>query len=723
MMHIQSDRGSRTSTRRLAARGAFIVAVVAGAGADVARAQAPVGPIEMPPVTVTAQKEPADEQRLPLSVTVVERAAIERAGLSTVRDASVYAPNTNFTELTARKISNATFRGIGSSPANAGITTVVDGVPQLSTNSSSLTLLEIEQIEFVRGPQSALHGRNTLGGLVNITSRRPTLASWTGGVLVPFGSEANRGVQGSLSGPLSRTVGLGVAFDYTSREGFTENTLTGNDLDSRSAFSGKAQVAWTPSPEWETRVIVSGERARDGDYALGDLAALRARPFRVARDFEGRTDRDVLSTTITTRRQGSRLTFSTTTGVVRWDTRDLTDLDYTPLPLARRDNREDSTQFTHEARLASSAAAPVRLADDVTLRWQTGLFLFTQNYEQDAVNSYAPSLISPFIDFGLDQHIPQSALDDVGLGLFGQATVTMRERLDVTVGARFDQEWKDAALNTFFSPAVPGLPATVVAVERTFRHISPQVGAAFRLRPDRTVYVSVSEGFKAGGFNPSSPAGSEVYGEERAWHAEGGWKSTWANGRLRANAAVFYVDWDDIQLNLPDPFALGQFYIANVGEATSRGVEVEVTARPHPQMSVFGSAGYTRARFRPGSLSGGVDVGGKDLPNTPRQTAMIGVEVARPIGSRLSFIGRAETVYSGAFEYDNANTEGQEGYAVTNLRAVVGGERLTVELWVRNVFDTFYVPVAFAYQGFAPSGFVGEPGRPRTFGVTLGVGF
>jgi iron complex outermembrane receptor protein len=399
----------------------------------------------------------------------------------------------------------------------------------------------------------------------------------------------------------------------------------------------------------------------------------------------------------------------------------LTVSDGRPDQLARRDNRAKDLQCTHATRLAVAPTEPVLVSRTSTMHWQTGFFAFTQAYEQDAINSYAPFLISPFIDFGLDQHLPEAALDDVGVGLFGQATLTYRTRLAVTVGARFDQEWKDATLRTFFSPAVPGLPATLLDAEESFSNVSPQAAVAFHVTPDRTLYATFGEGFKAGGFNPASPAGSESYDEERAWHAEGGWKSRWAGGRVAAAAAVFFIDWDDIQLNLPHPPA--QFYIANVGAATSRGVELEVTARPHAQVMVFGSVGYTRARFKAGSVSGGVDVGGNTLPNTPRQTALIGVEVARPVGARLSLVGRAESVFHGAFEYDNANTARQESYTLTNLRAMIRGERLSVEAWVRNAFDTFYVPVAFEYQGFAPSGFVGEPGRPRTFGVTLGVGF
>ncbi|MQA31233.1 MAG: TonB-dependent receptor plug domain-containing protein, partial [Luteitalea sp.] len=124
----------------------------------------------LPTVTVTAQKEPEGKQRVPVGVTAVSKETIDSAGIHIVSEAAVYAPNTFFTEWSARKLSNARFRGIISSPNNPGITTYIDGVPQLSANSSSIELLDVNQIEFVRGPQSALFGRNTLGGLVNITS-------------------------------------------------------------------------------------------------------------------------------------------------------------------------------------------------------------------------------------------------------------------------------------------------------------------------------------------------------------------------------------------------------------------------------------------------------------------------------------------------------------------------------------------------------------------------
>ena len=695
----------------------FCLPAAAAQGQTPPPANQQIDPITLPPVTVTAQKEPADVQRLPVSVTVVPIDWLQLG--SSVSDAGIYSPNTYFSEFTARKLTNPRFRGIGASPANPSITTFIDGVPMLNANASNIELMDVEQVEFVRGPQSALFGRNTLGGLINVATARPSLTRWSGQAAVPFGNYDAREVRGNVSGPLSSTLALGASISHAQRDGFTENTVTGNDLDYREATSGKAQLLWTPAANWETRFIVSGERARDGDYALSDLAGLRETAHLTARDFEGHTDRDILSAAVLTRREGSRLTFSTTTGFVRWKTFDATDLDYLPLPFVQRENAEEDFQFSQEVRLASAAAAPLKVADRISLAWQAGAFLFTQNYEQLAVNSYAPFVLDPRLGFPVVETNPDADLDDLGISFYGQGTFTVGEKLDLVAGARFDRETKDALLNTSFSPAIAS--ATVDA-EETFSTVSPQFAAVYRLRPAHTLYASAARGFKAGGFNPASPVGAEAYDEERAWHGEAGLKTSAMNGRVRLNAAAFWIDWQDLQLNVPNPLSPAQFFIANVGSASSKGIELEVNARAHRNLDLFGSFGYTSARFGDNAARQGFDVSDNEIPNTPDYTAAFGAHLTRPLTSAVTLYGHGEIVAYGAFKYDDANLAEQEAYSLANFRAGVRGKYLFGEAWIRNAFDSFYVPVAFAFPG-AQSGFLGESGRPRTFGVTAGVRF
>jgi iron complex outermembrane receptor protein len=686
--------------------------------ASFAQSQSPA--ITLPTVIVTAERETNDIKEVPASVTAVSAQTIADSGLRAISDAVIFAPNSVFTEFTARKVSNARFRGIGSSPGNPAITTYIDGVPQLNSNSSNIELLDVNQIEFVRGPQSPLFGRNTLGGIVNVTSTRPSMSRWTGSAFAPFGNVGLKEVRGSVSGPVGTRAAVGIAAGTQRRDGYTVNAMTGNDLDWRDGTFAKAQVMVLPNANWEGRFIYAHERNRDGDYALGDLDAILATPFHVARDFEGFTNRDINSATVNLRGTGQNFAIESNTGFVKWNTEDATDLDYTPLPLATRTNDEADRQFTQEVRIASPENAPVALVGDMLLKWQAGIEYFNQAYEQDAVNTLSAFVLDPQIPFPVAMHSPEAQIDSAGIGLFARGTLTLNEKVDLTAGLRFDHESSDAVLRTFFEPALPG--ANMVAAEQSFSDVSPQFAARYRVTPEHNVYASAARGYKAGGYNPASIPGREAYGEEHAWHIEGGVKSTVAGGRVAASAALFVINWDDLQLNVPNPFVPAQFYIFNVGSARSSGFEAEITAKPASMLDVFASFGYTRARFAEGTESMGVDVSDNKLPYTPDYTALVGAQVSRGITSTINAFVRGEAVLSGEFQYDEANSRSQEAYSLVNIRAGARSKYLFGEVFVRNAFQTRYVPIAIPYQ-FAQSGFIGENGRPRTFGVSVGVTF
>ena len=154
-------------------------------------------------VVVTAQKEPEPAQSAPLSITAVTADSLADANIQAVKQGSAYAPNTFINEFTARALSNPYFRGIGGSPTNPGISTVIDGVPQLNSYSSNIELVDVGQIEFVRGPEGALYGRNTAGGLINITSRGLS-DTWTAQGQADFGNYNRRDLRGSFASPLLR---------------------------------------------------------------------------------------------------------------------------------------------------------------------------------------------------------------------------------------------------------------------------------------------------------------------------------------------------------------------------------------------------------------------------------------------------------------------------------------------------------------------------------------
>ncbi|MDH3585044.1 MAG: TonB-dependent receptor plug domain-containing protein, partial [Phycisphaerae bacterium] len=217
-------RSSSTSSLRLASVLLAVALLAPGRSSAQETGGDGATPIQQrPPILVTAQKQEQDVQDVPISMSVLTGEALEQAGVQWIHDAAGYVPNLTLQEFTARKLSFPFVRGIGSGPLNPSVTTYIDGVPQLNANSSSIELLDIGQVDFLRGTQGSLYGRNTLGGLVHIHTRRPddtrtlrTSGSW--------GNYARQDYRVSLSGPLTPDESyFSIAGGYSRRDGFTKN--------------------------------------------------------------------------------------------------------------------------------------------------------------------------------------------------------------------------------------------------------------------------------------------------------------------------------------------------------------------------------------------------------------------------------------------------------------------------------------------------------------------
>jgi iron complex outermembrane recepter protein len=710
----------RKGTQRLGFVGFASIALFALSGAAAAESQpeppraASTGSTGAVTVVVTARKWVEPLQADPSAVTVLSGEDIDDAGIRTVRDASRFVPNLTLSDFTARRLSFPFMRGIGSGRNSPAVATCIDGVPQLSYATANQELLDVERIEFLRGPQGSLYGRNALAGVVNVVPRLPPAqpaadVSLTGGNFGLFDGRVSAG------GPLgAQGLLAGVAAGYATRDGYTKNELTGHRLDDREAVFGRGQVVWPEAGPWSFRLSAGGERDRDGDYALGDLSAIRANPHHVQHDFEGRTDRDLAQPVFTAARRGEQADFASVTAFQWWRSHDVTDLDESPADLIRRDNEEQQQAWIEELRWSSPADAPLALGPKGTLRWLLGTFAFRSDYRQNAVNEFRPAAV-PLLGIPVPyRQLDDANLKDDGVSLFGQTSWTWDERLEIALGLRHDYEHKSADLLSRTDPLLAA-PATLDA-DRDFSETSPRVTLAYHFTPDAQVYAGASQGYKTGGFNAQATPEHASFDEETSWTYETGVKTTWFRQRVMANAALFRTDWDNLQLDVPGS-APGAFFIDNAGKARSRGAELELTIRPLTGLDLFGGLGLLDTEFRPGSASGGADVGGNDLPFAPRTTWHAGAEYSQPIRDLLRAFVRVDGFGSGRYFYDAVNGAEQDTYALANARLGVGTEAWRIEGWVNNVFDQDYVPVAFP-SPLAPSGYFGENGAPRTFGVS-----
>jgi len=682
--------------------------------------EAPPGEtVSLPTVEVTARKWVEVPLNVPQSITVIPESLIRDAGLRSIREASIYVPNLNVVEFSSRRLSFPFVRGIGSGQGEPAVTTTIDGVPLFFGGGANFPLLNVERIEFLRGPQGTLYGRNALGGMIHVITRKPPAAP-TFHLDGTLGNYNLREMRFLLGAPLVEDrLSASLAGLHHRRDGYTRNDYTGHFVDDRNTFFGQAQFLWTPDERNEIRFCILGERSRDGGFVLSDLEGLRERPRRVFQDFEGVTERDVLLPAITWTHRGDAVDFISISSYEHQEVLGTSDFDFSALDGVRRRSEQSLGAFLQEFRVSSAVDHPLELSEEARVKWLAGAVYFRADSDRSGANEYRPGgvgIISPVA--GTDTS--RGDFKDRGLALFGQATVTLFEDLDVGAGLRFDYEKKDASLSrSFVSGGIP-FSSTSRDLDEDYSEILPRFDLAYRVSSEVTVYGLAARGFKAGGFNLDAPSGLIPYSPETSWTYEAGVKTSLLDSRLRFNAACFLIDWDDMQLSQFDAQVGG--YVTNAGKSTSRGLEFELAGRPLDDLDLFATFGYTDAEFDSYVDPYGVDVSGNALPFAPKTTFSAGAQWSGDLSARVRFTVRAEYAAVGSFYYDPGNRESEQ-YSLANFRVGLAGESWRLDVWLRNAFANDYVPVAFQPSPADPSIFVGESGAPRTFGVTLSLTF
>lgn len=673
------------------------------------------------PLIVTARKWEEHHLDVPQSVSAISEKEIRDAGLDSIREAAHYVPNVLITEFSSRRLSFPFVRGIGSGQGDPAVTTFIDGVPQLQVSSTNLPLLDVERIELLRGPSGSLYGRNTLGGAISITTKMPENK-------LAFGSEVTVGnfdqqdYRFSFSVPLeSDRVFLSASGLYSKRDGYTKNDFTGHDVDFRDNWFGRSQVLWLPDAANEVRFTVYGESAHDGGFVLSDLGGLRDRPNRINQDFEGRTDRDLISSTLTWNHHSENYELTSITAAQYWEIKESSDFDFSVIDGIRRDTDADQTYISQELRWSSPGEDGIKLAENVTLKWLVGGSGFYSDSSDTAANDFRPggaNILFPPAQVGVDR--AAGDFDSYSVALFGQATFIIEERWDLTAALRYEYESKNADIDRTFTTGGTTNPVSRSSPSENFDEWLPRASIAYRWSEQWMTYVLVARGFNAGGFNLTAPSGSETFRPEKSWSYEIGTRASLCEERLSVTAAWFYIDWDDMQLSQFDAMTGG--YVVNAGESESTGAEVEITAKPLDEVRIFGGLGVMDTEFKRFTDQFGQDVSGENLPFAPDWTANVGSQLTFDLSDDLHLYARAEYFYVGTFYYDAGNRAG-ENYDLANFRLGCGNENWRLDVWLRNAFDENYVPVAFQPNPGDPSQFVGESAAPRTYGFTVRLTF
>ncbi|HBO5374311.1 TPA: TonB-dependent receptor [Pseudomonas aeruginosa] len=728
-------------------------------------------------VTVTARRREEDSQKVPTPITVLGGETLEAQRISRVQDLQQVLPSVNVAYIHARQ-SSVAVRGIGNNPASDGLEgsagIYLDNVYLGRPGMAVFDLLDIEQLELLRGPQGTLLGKNTTAGVLNISTRAPTFTAERT-VEVSGGQDGYFQGRGTVSGPLGETLAGRLSAYRTRDDGYIKNIHDDNYLNGGERQGARGQLLFEPNEDFSLRWIAdyNEEDSSNGSMvvyggaerfwqraALVGASPLRD-PQRRKVNINGRQH-------VSVHQGGSSLEANwnlaggyrlTSISAYRyWHFTPANDEQLNVSAINDTGVEVHDRQFSQEIRLAS----PTGGAFDYVV----GAYAFRQNLGNKTFTSYGQLADLYLLGANLgalnDTYSKANGkIETDSFALFAQGTWHLTERLDFTAGLRGTYEEKNAKVERFAplgGAAVGGVGAAVRngqlgaydSGDLSQYNFAPSalLSLSYQFSDDLLGYASLSHGEKSGGVNlavgsaPSAGADSLLVGPERANDAELGLKSTLFDRRLLLNANLFWTGIHGYQATTlyqaPGSTQLVQV-LANAGSVRSRGLEFEATALPLRGLTLNFNGSYNDVTYlsfkdapcpaevstRPGAPSS-CDLTGQRVVGASKWIANLNGEYQWRLDDRFQPYVSASYAYRSAAEgtLDNSDLSKIDGYALVNLaaglRSDLGDGQLDTSVWLKNAFDKDYYLSAFASIN---GSYTASVGQPRTLGVSLRYDF
>ena len=660
-------------------------------------------------IVVTADFRGRAASELPASVSILDSDAIGELAVQHFEELVDAIPNLNWSG-DGHRARYFQIRGVGEleqyqGAPNPSVGFLVDDI-DFSGIGTIATLFDVQQVEVLRGPQGTRYGANAIAGLIYMQSALPS-PDWNGRVQVVAADDDAVSAGLAFGGPL--TADHRVTFRFSAHhhesDGFRNNQyLRRDDSNARDETSIRGRLRWLPNDAWQIDLATMYANIDNGydAFALDNgYTTLSDNPGRDAQESIGASLRAEyaglgnLTLTSITSMADSDIVFS-------YDADWGNDNSWAPVSYdyVSRNDRKRST-LSQEFRLA---------ADD----WLVGVY--AMQLEDDLVSLDQGDYYDPFYDFADGVNNPfDSNYDATNVAVFSEIGQDIGRATRLTFGVRAEQRSTDYMDSMEFR-ADPS--ESMSGGELTLSHEHSDAV---------TSYVSLSKGYKAGGFNLGTlPAGLREYSTEQLWNLETGVKASLFGGRLLTNAAVFVNRRDDqqvrasFQADLGDPTTF-RFVTVNVdGETT--GFETDLRWRPNDSWAFYTSIGLLNARFGDIDIPTLLNLDGRAQAHAPDHTLSLGgsYEHANGFFTRLDVTAKAD------FYFDVSHDEKSKSYEVVNARVGYAAETWTAQLWARNLLDESYAVRGF-YFGNEPPDFPNtlytRLGDPRQVGVTFDRSF
>ena len=723
-------------------------------------------------IVVTARRTEERLQRVPASVSAFNERALDRTQAEDTTGLQGAVPNLNIVQ--GRGSSNATniyIRGIGQPDAlqtfDPAVGVYVDDVYLSRIRGNQLDLLDVDRIEVLRGPQGTLYGKNTIGGAIKYVSRKPG-KQFRADASVTVGSYHQFDVKAAVSGPVSDTLSLGLAFIREKHEGYVKDPVLDRRYNDKNNWGTRGALAFTPSSRF--RFDLSADYSHDNDalnvgapinelrHLFSNTVILPLAQDPSDYDFKARTTPGLPNSTklrhwgvagTATYDIGDGLTLKSITAYRKLHTKDFIDIDATQAQVGDVLVDVHQHQLSQELQLAYTSDR---------LSGVAGLYYLDERNASHQ-EAFANDLVDltpfrgVFPDFLLGPSNFPTFLRTIDDDLktksyagYANASYTIVPNVRLSAGVRWTKETKDYFRTTSTFSSSPLLtsvaPFDFAPPKGKWTDVSPMASLDWQATPTTMLYARVAKGFQSGGFNgrANDPSTSTKYDPEKVLSYEAGFKTTILN-RLRLNGDVFYNNYKDFQARvsgiatdpttgLPDPV----LSVLNAGRLSIKGAELEASWTPLDGLLLDTQIGYLDAKYKEFDDAQFSNFGGSRAFQTPAfsptWTLRAGAQYSFGLGSMGGITIGGQTRYRSrqALAVDNTfvNTDTeiqglfQNGYWLEDARIVWEdpSKKFAVGLYGYNLTNKLYKTDA---QEFSSIGNIRTVyfGAPRTVSLKL----
>jgi len=747
------DRGARAwlfATVAVVALGAGHAAMAADAAPPAAAQPADQAASPAPgEVVVTAQRRSENIQKAPVAVTALSAKTLVQANISTTQDLMQIVPSLQVAAQTAADVGgSATFflRGMGQQRSGNGsepaVGVYVDDFYYPSLEGDLFDIVDLADVEVLRGPQGTLFGRNTIGGAIRYTSQQPVLNAFSGHIAATYGSFNRTDVTGAVNIPIGDSLAVRVTAGHLERDGYVRVQSGGPDAGATDDNLVRVQVKYKPTSTFSADLSAMWSHSQLNGFAYnvpGPLTPVPGSTLPFAYNTfvapalglplytnalaskcfycEPGTSSPEFSTTEYENALGTLnwevapwLTIKSLTGWQHTDSTFSSDLDSTPAPIFDTGIMKQVTDvWSQEFQFDGHAL-------DDRLNYVSGVFYY--NERDPGVVQVTPSIILA----GPSTITPPENRGTESFAGYADVTYKLLDQLTLIGGFRYSTDHK--------TDTVMLSPTDMPSFAKTFSSDTWRAGLQSQWTPTIMTYFTVSTGFRSGGFNPyqAGAGGVVAFDPETDISYEGGARLQFFDRRLTLNPTVFYEDWSKIQVQsvyFPPGSGTALVVLQNAGAAVGDGFELEWNYAVLPELRIFGTLATLDLHYTSIGNASGITLR-SPLERAPKLTWSLGGSYTYHLPTAGDLTASINYSYEGSQNSTptDADTLILPAYSLLNGRIewTEPGRHFSIALFGTNLTNThYYVGGTNFYANVGAAQW--DVGRPQEFGVTVKANF